>query len=115
MHQRTLRNIKKEWLVRLQGAGLYCALCGCLIEARKDLTADHKTPRSAGGATDESNLLPSHHCCNQAKADKSYEDWQENGYKYLKALIKAWDKNGKKYNHEKVQKCLKALKVKQYG
>lgn len=110
MKPKTLRTLKREWLIRLQGAELFCALCGGLIEARKDMNADHYyLPKSKGGPTNEHNMAPAHVWCNTARANHDLDDWEINGYKYLKALKKAWDAHRVKYNSQKVNKCLRNL------
>lgn len=110
MHQKSYANLKREWLVRLQGRGLFCALCGCLIESRKDLSADHIICRSKGGPTEAWNLQPTHKWCNSARGDMPMQKWKRQGYSTLKRLVDAWDRNGTKYNHVKVHKCLENLR-----
>lgn len=109
MHQKELRNLKQEWLVRLQGRELHCALCSILIETRKDLTADHIIPASKGGPTERENLAPAHSWCNQARGNKTIEDWEKNGYNHLEGLVAAWKRNKTTFNTAKVYKCLKEL------
>ena len=48
--------------------GRLCSFCG----AEKDLTVDHKTPVSAGGTNDLSNLLILCRVCNSKKGNRPY-------------------------------------------
>jgi len=58
------RKIKEEWDYK-------CAYCG----SDKDLTIDHITPRSKGGADVTKNVVCACHDCNQDKAHTPMEDW----------------------------------------
>lgn len=102
--------IKRIWLTQLKGKALFCALCGGLIEARKDLNADHHyTPKSKGGASDETNLRPTHKWCNTARADHSLKDWNKHGAEYLAKLATTWKAHRVKFNAIKVANSIRNL------
>lgn len=105
------KELKRAWLVRLKNRELYCALCGCLIESRKDLTLDHHfVVKSKGGKVTPENARPTCQWCNNARGAHSLEEWERNGYKYLADLINAWNHHKVKFNTYKVYKSLEALK-----
>ena len=105
------KELKRAWLVRLKDRELYCALCGCLIESRKDLTLDHyHVVKSKGGLVSEENARPAHQWCNNARGCHSLKEWEHHGYKYLADLINAWNHHRVKFNIYKVYKSLEALK-----
>lgn len=106
----TMKALRRAWLVRLKNRDLYCALCGCIIEARKDLNVEHFIPRAKGGATDSENCVPSHKWCNSAKKDMTPAQWEHYGYKALTDLIHAWNLHRIKFPVIKVYKSLEALK-----
>ena len=58
------KKIKEAWDHR-------CAYCG----SDKELTIDHITPRSKGGADVTKNVVCACHDCNQDKAHTPMEDW----------------------------------------
>ena len=58
------RKIKEAWDHK-------CAYCG----SDKELTIDHITPRSKGGADVTKNVVCACHDCNQDKAHTPMEDW----------------------------------------
>lgn len=105
------KELKRAWLVRLKNRELYCALCGCLIESRKDLTLDHHfVVKSKGGKVTPENARPTCRWCNNARGAHSLEEWERNGYKYLADLINAWNHHKVKFNIYKVYRSLEALK-----
>lgn len=106
----TMKALRRAWLVRLKNRELYCALCGCLIESRKDLNVEHYVPRSLGGATDDKNCLSAHKWCNSAKANHDPLYWNVHGYTLLANLIHAWTLHKVKFPVIKVYKSLEALK-----
>lgn len=106
----TMKALHRAWLVRLKDRELRCALCGCLIESRKDLNVEHYQPRSKGGATDGENCVPAHKWCNAAKADKDPRYWHAHGYTLLAKLIHAWTLHKVKFPVIKVYRSLEALK-----
>lgn len=53
--------------------GFKCVYCG----SRKDLSCDHVTPESKGGATEKGNLVTSCKSCNSRKKTKSLADFWE--------------------------------------
>lgn len=105
-----MKALRRAWLVRLKNRELYCALCGCLIEARKDMNVEHLVARSKGGATDSINCVPAHVWCNGAKQDHTLEYWNTHGYQLLAKLINSWNVHKVKFNVLKVYKSLGALK-----
>lgn len=105
------KELKRAWLVRLKDRELYCALCGCLIESRKDLTLDHHfVVKSKGGKVTPENARPTCRWCNNARGAHSLQEWERNGYKYLADLINAWNHHKVKFNIYKVYRSLEALK-----
>lgn len=105
------KELKRAWLVRLKNRELYCALCGCLIESRKDLTLDHHfVVKSKGGKVTPENARPTCRWCNNARGAHSLEEWERKGYKYLADLINAWNHHKVKFNIYKVYRSLEALK-----
>ena len=105
------KELKRAWLVRLKNRELYCALCGCLIESRKDLTLDHYyVVKSKGGQVTPENARPTHRHCNAARGAHSLQEWQRHGHKYLADLINAWNHHKVKFNIHSVYKSLEALK-----
>ena len=82
--------LKGYWLYLMSRNSLYCALCGHPIteESNKGpwkLTAEHRIPRSKGGATDSTNLDPSHSVCNMAKDNLMPEEWAKVGLERLRS------------------------------
>lgn len=69
---------KHEWkrlmLLKADQKTCLCYLCGKLI-AKKELSLDHVTPLSRGGADDESNWKETHKACNSAKGALTYEEY----------------------------------------
>lgn len=105
-----MKALKRAWLLQLKDRELYCALCGCLIECRKDLNVDHYRPMAKGGATDSKNCVASHRWCNSAKCDATPEYWEHHGHKMLADLINAWNLHKVKFPVIKVYKSLEALR-----
>ena len=70
---------KKKWKslyrqqIKIQTC--YCYLCGRIIEKESDLSLDHRTPLSRGGANNPSNWMPTHKECNCDKGALTYEEW----------------------------------------
>lgn len=62
-------DLRKAFALMRDRNVLYCAICGCLIEKKDKITLDHHVPKSKGGASDASNLLPAHKICNEIKSD----------------------------------------------
>lgn len=93
------------WLYLMKYNELFCALCGHPItEARKGpwrLTAEHRMPRSKGGATDSTNLDPSHEICNNIKADMLPEEWEKVGLEALRSYGIHVDVNRTRYKYLK--------------
>lgn len=106
----TMKALRRAWLVRLKNRELYCALCGCLIESRKDMNVEHLIPRAKGGATDETNCVPACRWCNASKSDHTLEYWNTHGYELLANLVHAWTLHKVKFPVIKVYRSLQALK-----
>ena len=63
---------KRLWRKKIKEAWDHkCAYCG----SDKELTIDHITPRSKGGADVTKNVVCACHDCNQDKAHTPMEDW----------------------------------------
>ena len=63
---------KRLWRKKIKEAWDHkCAYCG----SDKELTIDHITPRSKGGADVTKNVVCACHDCNQDKAHTPLEDW----------------------------------------
>ena len=63
---------KRLWRKKIKEAWDHkCAYCG----SDKELTIDHITPRSKGGADITKNVVCACHDCNQDKAHTPMEDW----------------------------------------
>lgn len=70
-----IRKIAK-WKGKItQGIYPLCYLCGKPITRVNELSQDHIIPKSKGGQTVESNLLPTHKRCNNRKNDMSVVEW----------------------------------------
>lgn len=106
----TRKSIQRTWLVRLKNRELYCALCGCIIEARKDMNMDHWVPVSRGGETSEDNCVPSHRWCNTAKADHTPEYWDTHKYRLLADLVHTWTIHKVRFPVTKVYKSIRATR-----
>lgn len=82
--------LKGYWLYMMRHNQLFCSLCGHPIteETNKGpwrLTAEHRIPRSKGGATDSTNLDPAHEICNCVKSDIMPEEWNKVGLEILRS------------------------------
>jgi len=51
-----------------------CVYCGKSYELH-ELTLDHVRPRSSGGETITSNIVPACTCCNQRKGSEEWQGW----------------------------------------
>ena len=67
-----------------------CVYCGIRHEA-SDLTIDHVRPRSLGGNSLTSNLVPSCRACNQSKGSNNWLQWMREtfGITQRETLIKS--------------------------
>jgi hypothetical protein len=71
------KELKRAWLVRLKDRELFCALCGELITAKKELTIEHDPPKSRQYELGKSDLLPAHkNGCNHYKGALEYSEYQ---------------------------------------
>ena len=82
--------LRQQWLYLMKHNELYCALCGHPITMATNkgpwkLTAEHTIPRSRGGATDSTNLVPAHSVCNSLKSDIMPDEWNELGLEILRS------------------------------
>lgn len=70
--------IKKiaKWKGRI-ARGIYpiCYLCGKPIKKVGHLSQEHLLPKSRGGQTIDSNLLPAHKVCNSLKGNMTVVEW----------------------------------------
>ena len=51
-----------------------CVYCGKTYDLH-ELTLDHVRPRSSGGETITSNIVPACTCCNQRKGSDEWQGW----------------------------------------
>ncbi len=51
-----------------------CVYCGEPYELH-ELTIDHVLPRSLGGETINTNVVPACQCCNQDNGSRNWEEW----------------------------------------
>ena len=74
------------------GWGGLCAYCRC----NRATTLDHLKPKSRGGSSLRSNLIPACHDCNHSKGSQSWLVWFEEQHFYndvAKELIEEWISN----------------------
>ena len=74
------------------GWGGLCAYCRC----NRATTLDHLKPKSKGGSSLRSNLVPACHSCNHSKGSKHWLHWFEGQDFYnetAKELIEEWISN----------------------
>ena len=74
------------------GWGGFCAYCRC----NRATTLDHLKPRSRGGSSLRSNLIPACHSCNHDKGSRQWLDWFQEQTFYnetAKELIDEWISN----------------------
>ena len=75
--------IRMIWLWQMAHNSLYCDLCGNKIIYQKDLTLDHKIPKSHGGKVTFENSRPTHKKCNNLKGSILPEEWEKIGKEIL--------------------------------
>jgi hypothetical protein len=74
------------------GWGGFCAYCRC----NRATTLDHLKPKSRGGSSLRSNLIPACHSCNHDKGSRQWLDWfkeQEFYNQTAQELIEEWISN----------------------
>jgi hypothetical protein len=74
------------------GWGGFCAYCRC----KRATTLDHLKPKSRGGSSLRSNLIPACQCCNHSKGSRNWLEWFEEQEFYnetAKELIEEWISN----------------------
>ena len=74
------------------GWGGFCAYCRC----NRATTLDHLKPKSKGGSSLRSNLIPACHSCNHDKGSRRWLDWfKEQSFYNVTAqeLIEEWISN----------------------
>ncbi len=74
------------------GWGGLCAYCRC----NRATTLDHLKPKSKGGSSLRSNLIPACHQCNHSKGSASWLDWFQEQQFYnetARELIDEWVSN----------------------
>lgn len=81
---------RQYWLYLMKHNQLYCSLCGHPITEKTNkgpwrLTAEHTIPRSEGGPTDSTNLVPAHEICNNIKTNIMPEEWERIGLEMLRS------------------------------
>ncbi len=83
--RRFRKSIKYGW-------GGLCAYCRC----NRATTLDHLKPKSRGGSSLRSNLVPACQCCNHSKGSRNWLQWFEEQAFYnetAKELIEEWVSN----------------------
>ena len=83
--RRFRKSIKYGW-------GGFCAYCRC----NRATTLDHIKPKSRGGSSLRSNLIPACQCCNHSKGSANWLEWFEKQEFYnhtAKELIEEWISN----------------------
>ena len=82
------------------GFGGLCAYCRC----NRATTVDHLKPKSKGGSSLRSNLIPACHSCNHDKGSESWLVWFQRQSFYnetAKELIEEWISN-KRFIEEEI-------------
>ena len=85
------------------GWGGFCAYCRC----NRATTLDHLKPRSKGGSSLRSNLIPACRECNHAKGSQPWLVWFQQQSFYndtAKELIEEWISN-KRFIEEELDGC----------
>lgn len=81
--------LRQYWLYLMKHNELFCALCGHPITEKSKgpwrLTAEHTIPRSEGGKSDSTNLVPAHEVCNNIKTNIMPEEWNKVGLEMLRS------------------------------
>jgi len=85
------------------GWGGFCAYC----RSERATTIDHLKPRSKGGSSLRSNLIPACKCCNHSKGSEPWLQWFQRQDFYnetAKELIEEWISN-KRFIEEQLDEC----------
>lgn len=85
------------------GWGGFCAYC----RSNRANTIDHVKPRSKGGSSLRSNMIPACRCCNHSKGSQPWLQWfqQQDFYsETAKELIEEWITN-KRFIEEELDEC----------
>ena len=81
--------LRQYWLYLMKHNELFCALCGHPITEKSKgpwrVTAEHTIPRSEGGKSDSTNLVPAHEICNIIKTNIMPEEWNKVGLEMLRS------------------------------
>lgn len=97
--------LRQYWLYLMKHNELFCALCGHPITEKSKgpwkLTAEHTIPRSKGGKTDSTNLVPAHSICNNIKTDIMPEEWNKVGLEMLRSYGIQVDLKNSMYKYTK--------------
>lgn len=97
--------LRQYWLYLMKCNELFCALCGHPITEKSKgpwrLTAEHTIPRSEGGKTDSTNLVPAHSLCNGIKTNIMPEEWNKVGLEMLRSYGIHVDLKHSMYNYTK--------------
>ena len=94
--RRFRKSIKYGW-------GGFCAYCRC----NRATTLDHLKPKSRGGSSLRSNLIPACRECNHSKGSQTWLVWfQEQSFynETAKELIEEWISN-KRFIEEELDEC----------
>ena len=87
------------------GWGGLCAYCRC----NRATTLDHLKPKSRGGNSLRSNLIPACHDCNHSKGSQSWLVWFQEQHFYndvAKELIEEWISNKRFIEEELDDGCI---------
>ena len=85
------------------GWGGLCAYC----RSKRATTLDHLKPKSRGGSSLRSNLVPACQCCNHSKGSENWLTWFQRQPFYneiAKELIEEWISN-KRFIEEELDEC----------
>lgn len=77
------KRIKDLWIYQMKKCGLTCDICGGQITKQRDLSLDHRYPRSLGGKADAENSKPAHRLCNNLKGCIPPRTWEVVGEEIL--------------------------------
>ncbi len=73
----TKKEFKNLYRMSIKIETVYCCLCGKPILKEKELSLEHKLPRSRGGADELGNWGISHKACNQQKGALTLEEYRQ--------------------------------------
>ena len=92
------------------GWGGLCAYC----RSKRATTLDHLKPKSRGGSSLRSNLVPACQCCNHSKGSQNWLEWfkaQDFYNETAKELIEEWISNKRFIEEELDERIIDRTKV----